>query len=725
MKINEVHIKNFRKLKSCRIEFDEQQTILVGANNSGKTSAISAMVWFLSNGKKKFSTREFTLTNWNAINEIGNEWLGEDTIKDSLLQLDKWEDLLPSLDVWLDVKEEETYLINHIIPSLEWEGGMVGFRVRFEPLNLKNLCVDFKEATSKVNKLKDTAGWQKIGDLELFPKNLWDFLNFGNNLTTYFGFKYYILDPTKKQANSECIQTTPNIGYDEDFAKDLIQIDSILAFREFSDPEGAADNEIDTLSKQLQEYYRIKNTEDVDIESADLELISKLHEANKSYDCKLQKSFEQPISALSSINYPGFQNPNICIQSKIDIANAITHESAVQFTLDKSKNLSLPEKYNGLGYRNLISMYFRLIQFREKWLEPLKSENGIVPKIHLVFIEEPEAHLHAQAQQVFIRKALMVLNDDKVITEHSLSTQLVISTHSNHIVNELDMNTLRYFKRIVDPNIHIPVSTVVNLSGIFGEDVETRKFVTRYIKLTHCDIFFADAVILVEGAAERILMSHFLQLECLDTNYIAVIEINGSHAHRFRLLVEKLGIATLVITDIDAVGPTDEKKSLSSVIVEKGKGYTTNNHTIKNWIPQLDAIDDLLDLSAEAKIIDNVRIAYQTQIKVRWREEDSETVIYPCTFEDALIFTNLHLFIGEKIRAMGTATTIYNDCKKGTTAKNLQEQIIKHLNSKYCNKAELAISLLYEDVFDKIVVPTYISDGLRWLKMKLNNDAAN
>ena len=46
MKIQSVHIRNYRKLKNCHIDFGEKKTVLVGANNSGKTSAISAIVWF-------------------------------------------------------------------------------------------------------------------------------------------------------------------------------------------------------------------------------------------------------------------------------------------------------------------------------------------------------------------------------------------------------------------------------------------------------------------------------------------------------------------------------------------------------------------------------------------------------------------------------------------------------------------------------------------------------
>ena len=51
MKIQSIHIRNFRKIKNCHIDFGDKETVFVGANNSGKTSAISAIVWFLKNNE--------------------------------------------------------------------------------------------------------------------------------------------------------------------------------------------------------------------------------------------------------------------------------------------------------------------------------------------------------------------------------------------------------------------------------------------------------------------------------------------------------------------------------------------------------------------------------------------------------------------------------------------------------------------------------------------------
>ena len=57
---------------------DKNETILVGANNSGKTAAMNALVWFCKSGRY-FKTKDFTLPNWDAINQIGLDWINRRT----------------------------------------------------------------------------------------------------------------------------------------------------------------------------------------------------------------------------------------------------------------------------------------------------------------------------------------------------------------------------------------------------------------------------------------------------------------------------------------------------------------------------------------------------------------------------------------------------------------------------------------------------------------------
>ena len=47
MKINKVHLRNFRRLENVEIDFEAEETVFVGPNNSGKTSATAAFRLFL------------------------------------------------------------------------------------------------------------------------------------------------------------------------------------------------------------------------------------------------------------------------------------------------------------------------------------------------------------------------------------------------------------------------------------------------------------------------------------------------------------------------------------------------------------------------------------------------------------------------------------------------------------------------------------------------------
>jgi len=263
-------------------------------------------------------------------------------------------------------------------------------------------------------------------------------------------------------------------------------------------------------------------------------------------------------------------------------------------------------------------------------------------------VEEPEAHLHAQVQQVFIRKAYGILrNHDDLKDKANLATQLIVSTHSSHIAHECEFSCLRYFRRLpAQKGVNeVPTAIVVNLSEVFGKQEETQRFVTRYLRTTHCDLFFADAAILVEGPAERMLVPYFIRTHFVELNqsYITVLEIGGSHAHRLQPLIDHLGLTTLVITDLDASGPGGK-----SVQPERNKKLVTRNATLKKWVPKKEAVDDLIGLEPDDKVkkddqFYSVRVAYQCPVKVELNVANGTEEALPNTFEDALVFENISM----------------------------------------------------------------------------------
>jgi hypothetical protein len=111
MRIDFVEIANFRKLRSTRVGFAEDKTVFVGANNSGKTSAMVALRWFLvDHERSNFTLNDFTIVHWPTIVAMGTAWEKAITDGEPLPEPD-WQSILPALDVWLHVESNEVHYV--------------------------------------------------------------------------------------------------------------------------------------------------------------------------------------------------------------------------------------------------------------------------------------------------------------------------------------------------------------------------------------------------------------------------------------------------------------------------------------------------------------------------------------------------------------------------------------------------------------------------------------
>lgn len=513
----------------------------------------------------------------------------------------------------------------------------------------------------------------------------------------------------------------------------LFKVDVINAQRGFSDVNSSDIHSasIASLSSQFRSYYDNHLNPSELPEAKDIEALSVISEAKEKFDEKLKFSFKSAISELEDLGYPGFVDPKILITSHVNPIEGLDHESAVQFSVGSTGKdqipLTLPEKYNGLGYQNLVSMVFKLIRFRDEWVrfgkaeKRLEKEGTIIEPLHLVLIEEPEAHLHAQVQQVFIKNAYNVLRKRKELGEkEKLITQMVVSTHSSHIAHEIDFSDLRYFQRNTVTNKNeVPCASLVNLSETFGDGTDTAKFVTRYLKTTHCELFFADAVILVEGPVERMLVPYFIKNDYpeLNSRYVTILEIGGSHAHRLKPLIEALGIFCLVITDLDSVEKSGKGKAVKKQ-PERIETYQTSNDTLKKWCPCKTNLIEVMDLSCSEKVTKNglIRVAYQCPILVAFKVDGKKVEAIPYTFEDALVFSNIELF-----RGLDENKGLLKKMIKSLSLDNVQAASKSMFDAlgKSAKKAEMALELLYLKDPDELSTPNYISEGLTWLQSKL------
>jgi predicted ATP-dependent endonuclease of OLD family len=743
--IDFVEIANFRKLLSARVDLAPKTTLFVGANNSGKTSAMLAMRRFLTSSRCPFEIHDFTLCHLRSLVDIGETWVQAHQAGGVVdLSLDTWVQALPTLDLWLQVKEDEVHRVRDLVPLLEWTGGRLGVRLRYEPKDLDALFKLFITAVTEANAMRAAAvaaaAKGAVAKLTVWPETLVDFLS--KRLSSMFRIRAYPLDPALL-ASPEKLRALPQAlpasasPIDGDPLDGLIKVHDIPAQRGFGEiPSGVEEEgELQTsaggarLSEQLRSYYakHLDPAKGPDLMA--LQTLQAIEAAEDAFDLKLTESFSECFTEVAGLGYPGVSDPRPRVSTRLRAIDGLNHSAAVNFEVDVLSDvgavaplLLLPEGSNGLGYQNLISMIFRLMSFRDAWMRVGKASKGAeaasIEPLHLVLVEEPEAHLHAQVQQVFIKKAYEVLRRRPELEESdALRTQLIVSTHSSHVAHETPFASLRYFRRLPAGMVaRVPVSTVVNLSQVFGEGEETERFVTRYLRAQHADLFFADAAILVEGPAERMLIPNFIRAhyKVLHQSYVTLLEIGGSHAHRLRQLIEHLGLLTLIVTDLDSLTSTGG----SSVQPALGAGQKTNNATLKTWVPALDDVDALLGATPAAKAIMDtsdtlfaVRAAYQIPVEVTMPGAAAKETAYPYTFEDALVFENVDFFAA--FAGLGLNAKFRTAIANGGGAASVGASMYNAL--KDGKKAEFALDVLMADNFNTLKVPQYIAEGLEWL----------
>ncbi len=615
--------------------------------------------------------------------------------------------------------------------------------MRLEPKKGADIKAQYLAAREAAQTLQPCGATAK--GFALWPRDFREFLD--KRLRDLFELNAHLLDPASFTETgpvephplpplSEGIGANPFAG--------LIHIREINAQRGFSDAGDSKgdDDESDNLASrkiasQIQPYFRKHLDPETNPTPSDVKALEAIHDAETTFNARLLEGFAEAIEELEELGYPGgLNNPKLFIATQIKPVEGLNHPAAVQYDISgDTSGVKLPESYNGLGFQNLISMVFQLMRFRDDWMQVGKfksqvvtpDDSGIEP-LQLVLIEEPEAHLHVQVQQVFMARAHKVLRNHKHLKneESAFTTQLVVSTHSGHIAHAAAFEELRYFKRELPSHGVVPSATVANMTGLFGADTQTRRFVTRYLLSTHFDLFFADAIIVIEGTAERILLPHLIQHHYPDlaAAYLSFLELGGSHAHRLRPLIEALELPTLIITDLDAVAEVDKDGKVVKESAQPcyGAAQTTANHVLKSWLPKLAEIDTLLAplLKALCHTASDrpIAVSYQTPQNVTLGAMSKN--VTPSTFEDALVLSNLKAvtdaagaeFSCRMTRAF--AKSIAEAQTPGDLAKALFDRL-----AKYPEKAAFALDLLYIEDIETLRAPPYIDTGLTWLVRQL------
>ncbi len=683
MKLQSIAIRNFRRLENVTIDVEEKETIFVGPNNSGKTSATAIFRCFLGG-------RDFKIHDFSVARITDFETFVENSEASGLPEI--------GLDLWFDIDPNTVAFgrVFTLLPKLS-DFTRVGFRLTYGINDAKKLREQYVAAYPAGEDGKRT-------------RTLFQYLATDTNLSRHSTVRYASLEEAKGEDDVVRTVATPLEPEEgKRLVKQLVRVEFVDAQRNINDDDNSRSNR---LSAAFASYYR-RNLEQA-------EYAAEAHRVIDENNAQLTKHYEVQfaplIDLIKGLGVPSVNDRDLRIISSLSPETALRGNTELLY-IDPSRQHELPELYNGLGFKNLIYMAIQARHFHSQWLATAENR----PLCLLIFIEEPEVHLHAQVQQTFITNIWSVIDQSaKVAGQPELVPQLVVTTHSSHILDAVDFEKVRYFQRsyLAGETGHDGIrnaSHVLSLrafrpeadevEGVAISPSDTLAFLKRYLRLTHCDLFFADAAILVEGAAEKLLLPSMIEQAAnrLRTCYLTVLEVGGAYAHRFEGLLAFLRIPYLIITDLDSVQPTGYPSTCRADVI----GARTSNASLKK-ICGKQTVAELIALQPADKI-DATKdrcVAFECDVLVI--EGANQLAMRPRTLEEAIAYENFALL---RAGSLSIGVPIPDALAEAYNC------IYERIEAKEFKKTDFAMNLLANT--SVWIAPAYIVEGLCWLELRL------
>ena len=581
MLLSKIVIKNYRLLLNADLNIDEKMTLIVGRNNTAKTSCMDLIEKVLKNGGPAYDDYPLSKRKYASI-------LLAQFIRRKI-SFERFCEKLPITSI--------EFVINYSLDDPEKNlGALSPFIIDVDDeTNTARIRADYKVKI-------DADTMRKVFEPCFYVEGVFKFnsdelrdacvLNFSK----IFELKIYAINPK----NEEDIQIKQPKELAELFPYYLVPAERVLG-----ETGGQSSN---SLSSLIANYFSV----DIDkIDPKISEEVERLRHIVETANKAVQKQSNDLLSSIVNkaigFGYPNAEELQLGVHTRLQIDNEIKDRTELTY-ISGLQGESLPSTHNGLGYKNLIKIEFLLADFAEK------INQGSTACIPLLFIEEPESHMHPQMQQIFASYLESFLSN---ISEVHIQTFL--TTHSAHIANTIDFSKIRYAQKTSKGVVFKDLNTFCM------SDDSNMDFIKKYLTLSRCDLFFADKIVLVEGASERLLLPDIIR-KCDETNlfssqkykltsqYYTLIEIGGAFAHKFIPFISFLGIPCLILTDIDAINAEGKTTFVSN-------GKASSNSTLKWWVQSLGDIPEegkndlerIIGLTDEKRTLSKCHVEFQSE----------------------------------------------------------------------------------------------------------------
>jgi putative ATP-dependent endonuclease of OLD family len=524
--ITDVRVSNFRSLANIEVELGDL-TVLIGANNAGKTSFLEAIFAAIGSGRKL---------------------LGQDDVR-----LAHGEALVP--------KERKV---------------VIDFRIR--PIGADGIVAD---------KFPERSFWTALwgSGIALDPVKFYEFAPIRTSLSWSGSKAEYVVERNFLKEWREFkdwidtpVQTTPVRA---------AQIEPVALY--FIDAKRDLD---DDLRKQGSFWRRL--TDDLGLSAADVaDLETALSGINQTI---VEKS---EILQHLKTNLTDLQKVVSADSAGIDIAPVARKlrdlSKGVDVSFSTSGAQSFPLARHGMGTRSLAS----LLVFRAfvSWRHARATSGG--DKVHSILaLEEPESHLHPQAQRSLFSHI------------KAIAGQRVISTHSPYFAGQVQLEDLRLFIKKGGDTI----VSKLDLSKLSNTD-DKRKIQESVID-SRGDILFARALVLFEGQTEEQALPIWAQAywgASIHELGFSFARANGTDYFPFIWLANSLNIPWYLIADGEAqplknledalkkANLPESAKSSNIVVLPSGNNFETQL-VAEGYMAEIEAA--LNAVSGEAVFLD-------------------------------------------------------------------------------------------------------------------------
>lgn len=356
MQLSKIKIKNYRLLVDAELEVDSQTTLIIGRNNTAKTSCVKCIENILSG--VPFSFNDYSLSKRENLYSKIDSYLKKELDFETLCEQIEPISIEFLVDYSLDDQEDNLGALSPFIIDVDVDTTTAviraEFRLRPDERNfLKNLQLEYKEENPSLSN-------------EDIHSSIMD------NFNKLFELIIYAVNP--KNPEETQIKMHKEL-------KELFPYYSIPAERLLGEA-GAQNSSLTTL---ISEFFDMSENElDVGIAEKVRELRGIVETANKSVQQKSDNILSDLISNSIGFGYPNGEELQLGVTTQLSIDEQIKNQTQLSYMAGTSDE-KLPSTYNGLGYKNLIKMEFLLASFARM---VKKCGNACIP---LLFIEEPES----------------------------------------------------------------------------------------------------------------------------------------------------------------------------------------------------------------------------------------------------------------------------------------------------------------------------------------------